>query len=117
MIRRALSVLVLLLLASLVPDRLTAQAPGAAFRAGPSEYSATARLAPAPVAETQVISQSPSRNRRTGILLMIVGGAGLVTGIIVDEPIITIAGAAVAGFGLYMYLDSGGKVGLQVPLP
>lgn len=42
--------------------------------------------------------------KRTGAVLMIVGAAGLVTGLIVDEPIVTIAGAGVGGYGLYLYL-------------
>jgi hypothetical protein len=46
---------------------------------------------------------------------MIVGAAGIVTGLLVDEPIVTIAGAGVAGVGFYMFLDSGGKVGFRVP--
>jgi hypothetical protein len=51
-----------------------------------------------------------SGGRRQGTILMIVGAAGIVTGLIVDEDILTIAGAGVAGLGLYFYLDSGGKV-------
>jgi hypothetical protein len=35
---------------------------------------------------------------------MIVGAAGIVTGVIVDESIVTIAGAGVGGYGLYLYL-------------
>jgi hypothetical protein len=35
---------------------------------------------------------------------MIVGGAGIVTGLLVDESLVTIAGAAVGGYGLYLYL-------------
>jgi hypothetical protein len=35
---------------------------------------------------------------------MIVGGAVLVTGLIVDESLITIVGVAVGGYGLYLYL-------------
>jgi len=43
-------------------------------------------------------------DRRTGRALMIVGVAGIVTGLIVDESIVTIAGAGVGGYGLYLYL-------------
>jgi hypothetical protein len=48
----------------------------------------------------------PSRraNRRTGTSLMLVGLAGILTGLIVDEPVITIAGAGVGGLGLYYYV-------------
>jgi hypothetical protein len=35
---------------------------------------------------------------------MIVGGAVLVTGLLVDESLVTIAGVAVGGYGLYLYL-------------
>jgi hypothetical protein len=37
---------------------------------------------------------------------MIVGGAGILTGLLVDEGLITIAGAAVGGYGLYLYLQA-----------
>ncbi len=42
--------------------------------------------------------------RRDGEILMIVGGAAILTGLLVDESLITIAGAAVGGYGLYLYL-------------
>lgn len=44
--------------------------------------------------------------RRQGEILMIVGAAGIVTGLLVDEGLITIAGAAVGGYGLYLYLEA-----------
>jgi len=106
---------------TLLGARLEAQAPGAtgpALRAGPAEHAATARLAAAPPdAGVQVVARSAPDRRRQGIILMIVGGAGIVTGILVDEAIVTIAGAGVAGFGLYLFLDSGGSVGVRVPVP
>jgi hypothetical protein len=40
---------------------------------------------------------------------MIVGGAVLLTGLLVDEAIISIAGVAIGGYGLYVYLDSSPK--------
>ena len=43
-------------------------------------------------------------DKRRGEILMIVGAAGIVTGLLVDEGLVTIAGAAVGGFGLYLYL-------------
>jgi hypothetical protein len=43
-------------------------------------------------------------DKRTGTALMIVGAAGIVTGLVVDESIITIAGAGVGGYGLFLYL-------------
>lgn len=42
--------------------------------------------------------------RRDGEIWMIVGGAAILTGLLVDEGLITIAGAAVGGYGLYLYL-------------
>ncbi len=42
--------------------------------------------------------------RRDGEILMIIGGAAILTGLLVDESLITIAGAAVGGYGLYLYL-------------
>src|ERR1043166_1758864 len=44
------------------------------------------------------------RHRGPGVALMIVGGAGLVTGLLVEEPIITVVGAGVGLYGLYLYL-------------
>ena len=42
--------------------------------------------------------------RTEGVALMIVGVAGIVTGLIVDEPVVTILSAGVGGLGLYFYL-------------
>jgi hypothetical protein len=43
-------------------------------------------------------------SRKQGVTLMIVGAAGILTGILIDESVVTIAGAVVAGVGLYFYL-------------
>jgi len=53
-----------------------------------------------------LMTQRARGNRRQGEILMIVGAAGIVTGLVVDEDVITIAGAAVGGFGLYQYLQA-----------
>jgi hypothetical protein len=37
---------------------------------------------------------------------MIVGGAVLLAGLLADETIISIAGVAIGGYGLYVYLDA-----------
>lgn len=42
---------------------------------------------------------------------MIVGGAAILTGLLVDESSITIAGAAVGGYGLYLYLRASRRRG------
>jgi len=47
--------------------------------------------------------------RRDGEVLMIVGGAVILTGLLADEGLITIAGAAIGGYGLYLYLRSSPK--------
>jgi hypothetical protein len=53
-----------------------------------------------------LMTQRARGNRRQGEILMIVGVAGLVTGLLIDEDLITIAGAGVGGFGLYLYLQA-----------
>ncbi len=45
-------------------------------------------------------------DKRKGEILMIVGAAGILTGLLVDEDVVTIAGAGVGGFGLYLYLSA-----------
>jgi hypothetical protein len=37
---------------------------------------------------------------------MIVGGAVLLAGLLVDEAIISIVGVAIGGYGLYVYLNA-----------
>ncbi len=58
----------------------------------------------APMPRQLVPAQSSRRQK--GTVLMIVGGAGILTGLLVDEEIVTIAGAGVGGFGLYLFLTS-----------
>jgi hypothetical protein len=48
-------------------------------------------------------------SRRDGEILMIVGGALILTGLLVDEGVVAIAGAAIGGYGLYLYLRSSRK--------
>lgn len=44
------------------------------------------------------------RSRTESTTLMIVGGAGILTGILIDEGLISFAGAAVGLYGLYLHL-------------
>lgn len=44
------------------------------------------------------------RHRGPGVALMLVGLAGVVTGLIIDESLITILGAGTGLVGLYLYL-------------
>lgn len=96
------------------PTRLLAQGSGIA-RIAPTaaELTATAALRPASAARLDVTSSSlvaevaaARGGRRQGEILMIVGGAGILTGLLVDESLVTIAGLAVAGYGLYVYLSA-----------
>jgi len=96
------------------PSDAAAQAPGAMQIApSPETLSAVAQLRlPMPVPAGLVapagerMTQERRGDRRQGEILMIVGAAGIVTGLLVDEDLVTIAGAAVGGFGLYLYLQA-----------
>lgn len=89
-----------------------AQTHGPRF-AGPSAQTleATAALQPlafsnassSPALATVAVRSVHGGNGKA-VALMIVGAAGIITGLAVDEDIITIAGAAAAGIGLYLYL-------------
>ena len=99
-----------------------AQAQSPAFSASSTTYEHLTVLRqqsatnPSAVLTPAVVS---GKSRRSGALLMIVGVAGIVTGLVVDEPVVTIAGAVVGGIGLYMYLDNSRtvQVGISHPLP
>jgi hypothetical protein len=54
-----------------------------------------------------LVAAKPSK--RTGEILMIVGGAVLVAGLLADEALISIAGVAIGGYGLYVYLDANNR--------
>lgn len=103
---------VLVVLALATPGTLLAQhADFASIAPSPAELRVTAALRPVSMATLAIdpprlmANAEPARGgRRQGEILMIVGGAGIVTGLLVDESLITIAGAAVGGYGLYLYL-------------
>jgi hypothetical protein len=73
-------------------------------------YAATAALSPvdAPSLEhaTGPIASATVREgtRKEGVTLMIVGAAGMLTGLLIDESAITILSAGLAGLGLYLYV-------------
>jgi hypothetical protein len=49
--------------------------------------------------------QAAGRHRRApGVALMLVGVAGVITGLVIDESLITILGAGTGLVGLYLYL-------------
>ena len=57
--------------------------------------------APDPLAAMRAASL---RHRGPGVALMLVGAAGVITGLLIDESLITVAGAGVGLVGLYLYL-------------
>jgi hypothetical protein len=44
------------------------------------------------------------RHRAPGVTLMLVGLAGVITGLVIDESVVTVPSAAVGLFGLYLFL-------------
>ncbi|MDZ4674786.1 MAG: hypothetical protein SGI84_10040 [Gemmatimonadota bacterium] len=44
------------------------------------------------------------RNRGPGLTLMVLGGAAMITGLLIDEPVITVVGAVGWLTGLYFYV-------------
>jgi hypothetical protein len=113
--RRLAMTAVLLGVAAFLPAAAAAQAPdGPARIAVTSAPPAWMAGAPAtavavPDAETREVAPEAlvavrRADRHTGVTLMIVGLAGVLTGLIVDESAITVAGAIVGGVGLFMYL-------------
>ena len=104
---------VLLALAA-APDRLVAQVAGSPPIAPSNETLAAVAHLRLPSSQAfrserlsgSLLTHESRGKRRQGEILMIVGAAGIVTGLLVDEDLITIAGAAVGGFGLYLYLQA-----------
>jgi hypothetical protein len=89
-----------------------APTPSAPLRFDHTQVGAS-QLANTPTAESKAVatrdafaaaSLSSSRARTPGVVLMIVGGASVVTGLLIDESVFTILGAAVFLVGLYQYL-------------
>ena len=97
-----------------VPGGVVAQAAGSRdITPGQNALIAAAhlRLTPGPRFHSEsplagLVRDQSRSDKRQGEILMIVGAAGIVTGLLVDEDLVTIAGAAVGGFGLYLYLKA-----------
>lgn len=112
--------------AATTPAQQTAEAPSAVAPTGPSLAAAT--LSPRLAADTPLELNTMRRPARgSGVGLMILGGAALITGAIIgDTPgtIIMVGGAVVGLYGLYVYLDrptgmeqrSGNGIGLGYSL-
>lgn len=97
-----------------LPGKAVAQGAGAVtIVPSPGTLSTAARLR-LPVGQPmqlvppagELMTQGSRANRRQGEILMIVGAVGIVTGLLVDESLVTIAGAVVGGIGLYLYLQA-----------
>jgi hypothetical protein len=85
-----------------------AQAP-ISLRGSPVQLAVSATLrSPASVAHEQpvLLVKDPYQHgtKHEGLALLIVGVAGIVTGLIIDEPVVTVLSAGVGGVGLYLYL-------------
>jgi hypothetical protein len=92
---------------------LLAQAVPASVAARESQLRSAARLRPLPhpwlasdrpMGQLEVVSARASR--RDGEVFMIVGGALLLTGLLVDESLISVAGVGIGAYGVYVYLNS-----------
>lgn len=108
---RLLPLTLLLAAAVLLPPKVVAAQADATpgLRATPAQFAATAALQPdvglSGAARASLVDDPYQHGTRTeGVALMVVGLAGIVTGLVVDEPFITIIGAGVGGLGLYFYL-------------
>jgi len=100
---------VLLVVACLAPVSAAAQTPAPrAAQPWVVQRQASARLHPQAVRAAEpaapAVTMSLQATRRTGLPLMLVGAAGVIVGLIIDEPVVTIVSAGVWGVGLYLYV-------------
>jgi hypothetical protein len=109
---RAVFIAVSALSISLLSSPAIAQVQGPGLM-GPSVQTLQATAALRPVATATDATDSSANlatvavaraSKRTGTALMIAGAAALVTGLIIDEDVVTVAGAIAAGVGLFLYL-------------
>ena len=103
--------------AALIAQPAWAQGPAPTLAVTPTQAMAAAALleVPDPGSETLAaatfgLDAVQSSGRRDGTILMIVGGAAFVVGLIAEEEIVWIPGLAVGLFGLYRYLKAGGDI-------
>jgi hypothetical protein len=108
---RMRSLRLLLVVALVVPLRSAEAQAAAPITLQPSadQMAALAQLQPQVLATSEALPpfvsvSSEHGSRHEGTVLMIVGVAGLITGLLVDESVLTVIGAGVAGVGLYFYL-------------
>ena len=108
---RVLSLSALPVVMLLVPLRpVVAQAESSlSMRVSADQLSAGSSLQPeatAPDARPVMMVDDNYQHgtRKEGIALMIVGAAGIVTGLLIHESVVTVLGAVAGGLGLYLYL-------------
>lgn len=103
--------------AALLAHPVRAQGTAPTLAVTPTQAIAAAALMDAPAASSETLAAATfgldavqSSGRRDGTILMIVGGAAFVVGLIAEEEIVWIPGLAVGLFGLYRYLKAGGDI-------
>jgi hypothetical protein len=103
--------------AALLAQPVWAQSAAPTLAVTPAQAMAAAGLLDGPEAAPETLAAATfgldalqSSGRRDGTILMIVGGAAFVVGLIAEEEIVWIPGLAVGLFGLYRYLKSGGDI-------
>lgn len=93
-------------------NTLSAQAPGSAPMPAAFAPHHSALLEPAH-ASPLALDEQPANNlalqnegprESVAVALMIVGAAGIIVGAATGEGVVTVAGAAAAGIGLYLWL-------------
>lgn len=75
---------------------------------GPTVSTATVAVRRAPVDASAPAAPAPARGQERGTALMIVGGAAILTGIVIGNGAgyaISVAGAVIGLYGLYQYLQ------------
>ena len=95
-----------------VAPAAAAAAPAPATVAPPKPLLGVERLGVSQPVAVPVTTNEPAapvrraglRHRGPGVALMIVGAAGVITGLLIEESLITILGAGTGLIGLYLYV-------------
>ena len=101
---------------ALLAQPVWAQGTAPSLAVTPTQAMADAALLEVPDASSETLAAATfgldavQSGRREGTILMIVGGAAFIVGLIAEEEVVWIPGLAVGLFGLYRYLKSGGDI-------